>query len=160
MGHRRGRPVVGRTQPRANYDAARREPGPSRLASTPANLSCFTRPQRVAGVNDSSVCGDRHPHLPVRTPCPHWDSNPDWTDFKSAASADWAMGAQRLNLARRRRTRFDAWATGRCKQCVKSTATHVKRPLTRYLSGPRLRKGESRGSITGTTVVNAVADPS
>lgn len=25
--------------------------------------------------------------------CPHWDSNPDCTDFKSAASAGWAMGA-------------------------------------------------------------------
>ena len=25
---------------------------------------------------------------------PHWDSNPDWTDFKSAASAGWAMGAK------------------------------------------------------------------
>ena len=24
---------------------------------------------------------------------PQWDSNPHWTDFKSAASADWAMGA-------------------------------------------------------------------
>jgi integrase len=27
--------------------------------------------------------------------CPHWDSNPDWADFKSAASANWAMGARR-----------------------------------------------------------------
>ena len=25
--------------------------------------------------------------------CPHWDSNPDCADFKSAASANWAMGA-------------------------------------------------------------------
>jgi L-amino acid N-acyltransferase YncA len=25
--------------------------------------------------------------------CPQWDSNPHWADFKSAASADWAMGA-------------------------------------------------------------------
>lgn len=27
--------------------------------------------------------------------CPQWDSNPHWIDFKSTASADWAMGATR-----------------------------------------------------------------
>ena len=26
--------------------------------------------------------------------CPQWDSNPHWTDFKSAASANWAIGAK------------------------------------------------------------------
>ena len=28
--------------------------------------------------------------------CPHWDSNPDCADFKSAASANWAMGALQI----------------------------------------------------------------
>ncbi|MDT5124656.1 MAG: hypothetical protein QOH54_300 [Mycobacterium sp.] len=28
--------------------------------------------------------------------CPHWDSNPDLADFKSAASANWAMGASQF----------------------------------------------------------------
>src|SRR5699024_4490295 len=32
--------------------------------------------------------------------CPHRDSNPDWTDFKSAASAGWAMGARGDSTAR------------------------------------------------------------
>lgn len=32
--------------------------------------------------------------LPRATLCPHRDSNPDWNDFKSSASADWAMGAR------------------------------------------------------------------
>jgi len=30
----------------------------------------------------------------VLTQYPQWDSNPHWIDFKSIASADWAMGAQ------------------------------------------------------------------
>ena len=33
--------------------------------------------------------------------CPHWDSNPDWTDFKSVASADWAMGARHHSRGQR-----------------------------------------------------------
>lgn len=28
----------------------------------------------------------------AKTTSPHWDSNPDWIDFKSTASAGWAMG--------------------------------------------------------------------
>lgn len=33
--------------------------------------------------------------LPADVPCPQSDSNRHWTDFKSAASANWAMGARR-----------------------------------------------------------------
>lgn len=34
--------------------------------------------------------------LPIhtRTPCPLWDSNPHFADFKSTASASWAKGAK------------------------------------------------------------------
>lgn len=31
---------------------------------------------------------------------PQWDSNPHWIDFKSIASADWAMGAYLFRLAK------------------------------------------------------------
>ena len=42
-----------------------------------------------------------HPHLEQNLSnlsanlmlCPQWDLNPHWNDFKSSASADWAMGA-------------------------------------------------------------------
>jgi hypothetical protein len=33
---------------------------------------------------------------------PQWDSNPHWIDFKSIASADWAMGAYLLRLAKQK----------------------------------------------------------
>lgn|GEM_PF-7099545 len=33
---------------------------------------------------------------------PQWDSNPHWDDFKSSASADWAMGAYLFRLAKQK----------------------------------------------------------
>jgi hypothetical protein len=42
------------------------------------------------------TCEQPEKKLRIRRPptlCPQWDSNPHWADFKSAASADWAMGA-------------------------------------------------------------------
>ena len=38
---------------------------------------------------------NRKTHLPGLIRCPQSDSNRHWTDFKSAASANWAMGARR-----------------------------------------------------------------
>lgn len=35
------------------------------------------------------------------TRCSRWDSNPDYGEFKSPASADWATGARRRNTRRR-----------------------------------------------------------
>ncbi len=43
------------------------------------------RRERAIRTIQSGVC--------EMTWCPHWDSNPDCDDFKSSASAGWAMGA-------------------------------------------------------------------
>ncbi len=47
------------------------------------------------------------PQLWIKSPAksalnlyPQWDSNPHWIDFKSIASADWAMGAYLFRLAK------------------------------------------------------------
>src|SRR5699024_7030387 len=47
-----------------------------------------------------SIVADGGPRAGSRRACPHRDSDPDCADFKSAASADWAMGAWRSARAR------------------------------------------------------------
>lgn len=51
-------------------------------------------PLLLAGELDVIVCATVADH----ELCPHWDSNPDCDDFKSPASADWAMGALKTTV--------------------------------------------------------------
>ena len=39
--------------------------------------------------------GAKHANFGQLVKCPHRDLNPDCNDFKSSASADWAMGAKK-----------------------------------------------------------------
>lgn len=58
--------------------------GPGTAKAIPGYLAVLRRRQ-----------GRSAPGYGCRTPrwCPRWDSNPHWTDFESAASADWATRA-------------------------------------------------------------------
>lgn len=58
----------------------------------------FVNPRRVAHAVHTRTHPDGAPHEQLwRSPalhrCPQSDSNRHWADFKSAASANWAMGA-------------------------------------------------------------------
>lgn len=119
------------------------------------------------------------------TPCPRWDSNPDLTDFKSAASADWATGASAessvtaIRLWRRCPRAADAITPYRARNCgsfskhprnvlphrsirpqissVKTSAADVKKPLTRYAVRRQLRKPGAQWNKAPD--ITTVADP-
>ena len=62
------------------------------LARNANNLGRKRREYRTtrSRATRTAVRGDRQAHILM---CPQWDSNPHCADFKSAASANWAMGA-------------------------------------------------------------------
>jgi hypothetical protein len=92
---------LGEHHPVRITSAARREPEPSRLATTPVNVVFHSGRPGVAGANGSSVCGDRtDPHLPVRMPCPQSDSNRHCADFKNGRPA--RLRPQALSRSMRR----------------------------------------------------------
>ncbi len=69
--------------------------------------------------------------------CPQWDSNPHWADFKSAASANWAMGALQIRgyLSPNLPSRRPAHATQHRLRAACTSHSHA-----------RLRDGETRGA--------------
>jgi hypothetical protein len=95
---------LGEHRPVRITSAARREPEPSRLATTPVNVVFHSGRPGVAGANGSSVCGDQtDPHLPVRMPCPQSDSNRHCADFKNGRPA--RLRPQALSRSMRRTAR-------------------------------------------------------
>ncbi len=57
-------------------------------------------------------------YLTTQSWCPQSDSNRHWTDFKSAASANWAMGAPAANLS--------------CELLIRAIASQEKAPNSRH----------------------------
>ena len=85
------------TPPRVRLRRRAYTQGKWKLASAPTSPAIpprdATTPRRA-----ESTTGPFAPitHLPGAFPCPQSDSNRHWADFKSAASANWAMGATQV----------------------------------------------------------------